>query len=319
MCVVQDFSKGHTRLELKKSQCPAGYTGVNCSQKCTMPTYGVLCGGICNCSSCHHEVGCISTPEFTGNDCPAGYFGNGCTQKCVLPSFGRACSDTCNCSFCHHFNTSHKLICDPSITEAPEEVSESQNEKIIVSAVKGISLKCTVGYTGVNCSQKCVLPTYGVLCSRICNCSYCNHGMGCISTPSFTECPIGYIGVNCSDTCTPPFFGNLCSFRCECLKCHHINGCVTECPNGYIGVNCSHPCNPPLYGNLCSLSCECVKCHHIYGCVTDNTMSEQNVTTRALRNLRNLKIVVDERHTATVENQLEPIAKGIHLNALDDL
>ncbi|XP_052679507.1 multiple epidermal growth factor-like domains protein 10 [Crassostrea angulata] len=47
--------------------------------------------------------------------------------------------------------------------------------------------ECTVGYTGVNCSQKCVLPTYGVLCSRICNCSYCHHGMGCISTPSFTE------------------------------------------------------------------------------------------------------------------------------------
>lgn len=38
-------------------------------------------------------------------------------------------------------------------------------------------------------------------------------------------------------------------------------------------------------------------------------MSEPNVTTRALRNLRNLKIVVDERHTATDENQLEPIAK----------
>lgn len=47
-------------------------------------------------------------------------------------------------------------------------------------------VECTVGYTGVNCSQKCVLPTYGVLCSRICNCSYCHHGMGCISTPSFT-------------------------------------------------------------------------------------------------------------------------------------
>lgn len=30
-------------------------------------------------------------------------------------------------------------------------------------------------------------------------------------------------------------------------------------------------------------------------------------------------LVVDERHTATDENQLEPIAKGIHLSALDDL
>nr|XP_034306495.1 uncharacterized protein LOC105342246 [Crassostrea gigas] len=78
-----------------------------------------------------------------------------------------------------------------------------------------------------------------------------------------------------------------------------------ECPVGYIGVNCSHPCNPPLYGDLCSLRCECVKCHHIYGCVTDNTMSEPNVMTRALRNLRNLKIVVDERHTATDEYQIK--------------
>ncbi|XP_034306494.2 multiple epidermal growth factor-like domains protein 10 [Magallana gigas] len=170
--------------------CPAGYTGLNCSQKCTMPTYGVLCGGICSCSSCHHEVGCISTPEFTGNDikdlkgteqettlvsnpclfnqykygndckdCPAGYFGNGCTEKCVLPSFGRACSDTCNCSFCHHV-----FGC------------------ILSSEFK----ECPAGYFRHNCSDKCPWPTYGVWCNRTCPCVICDHILGCVTT---TEAP----------------------------------------------------------------------------------------------------------------------------------
>uniref|UniRef100_A0A8W8LXB8 Reverse transcriptase domain-containing protein n=1 Tax=Magallana gigas TaxID=29159 RepID=A0A8W8LXB8_MAGGI len=47
--------------------CPAGYTGVNCSQKCTPPSYGFFCSKTCYCSYCHHEVGCMPTTEFTVN------------------------------------------------------------------------------------------------------------------------------------------------------------------------------------------------------------------------------------------------------------
>nr|XP_034305636.1 multiple epidermal growth factor-like domains protein 10 [Crassostrea gigas] len=102
--------------------CPAGYTGVNCSQKCTPPSYGFFCSKTCYCSYCHHEVGCMPTTEFTVNgperkidclynqykdgnickECPAGYFGYNCSMECDFPNYGIACSKICNCSSCHH-------------------------------------------------------------------------------------------------------------------------------------------------------------------------------------------------------------------------
>lgn len=127
---TEDCLVNYFKVEDKCKECPIGYFGNNCSQKCIPPTYGVLCGKECtNCSSCHHELGCNSTPEFkrleqnittkivsnncllneykdgnTCKECPAGYFGLNCSQTCVLPSYGIACSETCNitCLICHH-------------------------------------------------------------------------------------------------------------------------------------------------------------------------------------------------------------------------
>lgn len=47
--------------------CPAGYFGNNCTDKCIHPTFGILCSEICDCSDCHHIIGCISNAVNTGN------------------------------------------------------------------------------------------------------------------------------------------------------------------------------------------------------------------------------------------------------------
>uniref|UniRef100_A0A8W8LTU3 TNFR-Cys domain-containing protein n=1 Tax=Magallana gigas TaxID=29159 RepID=A0A8W8LTU3_MAGGI len=43
--------------------CPVGYFGVNCSDKCTPPSYGVHCSQVCECSPCDHAFGCILNTE----------------------------------------------------------------------------------------------------------------------------------------------------------------------------------------------------------------------------------------------------------------
>ncbi|XP_052679505.1 multiple epidermal growth factor-like domains protein 10 [Crassostrea angulata] len=152
-CLVNYF-----KVEDKCKECPIGYFGYNCSQKCTPPTYGVLCSKECiNCSPCHHEVGCNLTPEFTrldrnittelvsknclineykdGNnckECPAGYFGLNCSQTCVLPSYGIACSERCNtsCLLCHHIKgciSFSELTASDVIVETGKKPSSAGN------------------------------------------------------------------------------------------------------------------------------------------------------------------------------------------------
>lgn len=46
--------------------CPVGYFGKNCSEKCSPPGYGELCSQTCDCVSCHHIFGCNETGVTTG-------------------------------------------------------------------------------------------------------------------------------------------------------------------------------------------------------------------------------------------------------------
>lgn len=45
------------------TECPPGYTGVDCVYKCLYPDYGVDCFMTCNCSPdmCDFVYGCIVT------------------------------------------------------------------------------------------------------------------------------------------------------------------------------------------------------------------------------------------------------------------
>lgn len=48
--------------------CPIGYFGKNCSEKCSPPGYGELCSQTCDCVSCHHIFGCNETEVTTGKN-----------------------------------------------------------------------------------------------------------------------------------------------------------------------------------------------------------------------------------------------------------
>lgn len=47
---------------------PVGYFGVNCSDKCTPPTYGLYCSYVCECLACDHAFGCILNTESQGTN-----------------------------------------------------------------------------------------------------------------------------------------------------------------------------------------------------------------------------------------------------------
>lgn len=48
------------------SDCPEGFEGENCSNKCRYPRYGRYCSKTCHCSEqkCHHVNGCSSAGKF---------------------------------------------------------------------------------------------------------------------------------------------------------------------------------------------------------------------------------------------------------------
>lgn len=50
-------------------ECPIGHFGRNCSNKCSPPNFGYLCGQECPsyCKTCHYIFGCTITTKTKGN------------------------------------------------------------------------------------------------------------------------------------------------------------------------------------------------------------------------------------------------------------
>lgn len=58
-------SYGKVRVGNNCTDCPVGYFGESCTDKCTPPSYGELCSDVCDCTLCHHIFGCNETGETT--------------------------------------------------------------------------------------------------------------------------------------------------------------------------------------------------------------------------------------------------------------
>ncbi|XP_052679865.1 uncharacterized protein LOC128160570 [Crassostrea angulata] len=58
-CPINNYHDGDYCIE-----CPAGYFGVNCTNICPPLYYGIMCLQKCDCSTCHHVQGCISTTRI---------------------------------------------------------------------------------------------------------------------------------------------------------------------------------------------------------------------------------------------------------------
>ncbi|XP_062579913.1 multiple epidermal growth factor-like domains protein 11 [Saccostrea cucullata] len=106
---------------------------------------------------------------------------------------------------------------------------------------KGTCKDCNPGFSGINCSQQCSYPNYGLKCQSFCNCpeSVCDSLHGC----SFNTTTIYPVGKE-----------------------------LSSCSPGYFGINCSWPCRYPNYGENCQSECNCEKsfCNVTYGCNVDD-------------------------------------------------
>nr|XP_034306588.1 cell death abnormality protein 1-like isoform X2 [Crassostrea gigas] len=216
-CIFNSYKDGDLCRD-----CPTGYYGTNCTDKCKHPTFGRLCSETCDCSVCHHILGCISTAvniadasttALTGTsftftekpkgdcwynsykdgdvcrDCPAGYYGNNCTDKCKHPTFGLLCLETCDCPVCNHIVGCISTVVNKDFfpenktTKRPEKMT---NARLMTREII-ISTDCPRGYFGKNCTDKCKPPTFGIVCSETCDCPVCHHILGCISTTENTD------------------------------------------------------------------------------------------------------------------------------------
>lgn len=83
--------------------CPAGYFGKNCTDKCKYP----LAIRLNFIKSFSEHLQFLFELKFImflfhSEDCPAGYYGKNCTDKCNNHTFGLLCLETCDCPVCHH-------------------------------------------------------------------------------------------------------------------------------------------------------------------------------------------------------------------------
>lgn len=104
------------------------------------------------------------------------------------------------------------------------------------------SMKCSIGYTGLNC-QRCPYPRYGDECKQRCICKpyLCSHIKGCQLQD---RCPVGFIGKYCDKQCSYPEYGIGCQQSCMCSKqlCNAFTGC--QFTKTVIKNQKSHQTNP---------------------------------------------------------------------------
>nr|XP_034309253.1 cell death abnormality protein 1-like isoform X2 [Crassostrea gigas] len=205
--------------------------------------------------------------------CNVGYSGKNCDTKCVFPSFGKDCKSTCNCK---DINCDHAEGCNNSTGKTLSNICDGVNGKSCCfgfqwDRVKQSCIPCEAGYTGYNCTIKCLYPLYGQGCQSTCKCTKedCNSLYGCINQAG--NICIGTNGIAC----------------CQGYKWNNEEARCIPCVKGFTGHNCNVICPFPAYGLDCQSICNCTEksCDPGDGCIghtTENETHMQNNSTSAV-------------------------------------
>ncbi|XP_065929625.1 cell death abnormality protein 1 [Magallana gigas] len=205
--------------------------------------------------------------------CNVGYSGKNCDTKCVFPSFGKDCKSTCNCK---EINCDHAEGCKNSTGKTLSNICDGVNGKSCcfgfqLDRVKQSCIPCEAGYTGDNCTIRCVYPLYGQGCQSTCKCTKedCNSIYGCKN--QIGNICIGTNGIEC----------------CQGYKWNNEETRCIPCVKGFIGHNCNVICPFPAYGLECQSICNCTEnsCDPGDGCIghtTENETHMQNNSTSAV-------------------------------------
>ncbi|VDO81504.1 unnamed protein product [Heligmosomoides polygyrus] len=166
------------------SECPEGFWGIECANKCPACVNG---------AKCNHVDGTCS--------CPAGYEGRHCDRLCVAGFWGLSCSRSCNCA-------SEFKQCDPRTGECACPAGWQGDR---------CNVPCEDGFYGPDCINKCKCRgTSSASCHRVTGACQCHPGF----TGEFCHalCPKGHYGLRCSRECGDCGAGYECDAAIGC--CH---------------------------------------------------------------------------------------------------
>ncbi|KAK5892100.1 hypothetical protein CesoFtcFv8_012514 [Champsocephalus esox] len=204
--------------------CPPGWTGAVCTERCSEGRFGQNCANEC---LCHNRGKC--DPETGQCQCAKGFTGNRCNEECAAGSYGQDCKGVCDCANgARCYNIDGACLCEP-------------------------------GFSGPHCRDRMCAPrTYGMHCERTCLCQE-KHTLSCHPMKGECTCQPGWAGLFCNETCAHGFYGHGCLEPCLCVNggvCDSATG-KCHCTPGYTGVHCESPCKSGIYGKNCSLECSC--------------------------------------------------------------
>lgn len=223
-----------------------------------MHGYAGICGGVNGTTTCCSGFQ-WDIEKQTCTPCKAGYNGLNCDIKCVYPSFGKDCQSTCNCeeAECDHIEG-----CKNSTGKTVSNICLGVNGTSCCvgyhwDQLKQICMPCEAGYTGLNCTIKCLYPLYGQGCQSVCKCAeeVCHYMYGC-KNPTGNIC-IGTNGIEC----------------CQGYKWNKEETTCIPCDKGFTGNNCNVICPFPSYGLDCQSICNCTEtsCNPVDGCTGQTT------------------------------------------------
>nr|XP_039260980.1 multiple epidermal growth factor-like domains protein 11 [Styela clava] len=226
--------------------CGTGFQGLECSEGCTLGSYGADCKQECHCKRpdlCN---------RFTGSctmGCAAGWMGPSCQEECEPGAWGENCEQKCHCDGdvpcdkvngkCPGGQCAHPFTGRSCQTDVIDECESNpcQHGGTCTDRVLLYECTCVNGTTGKSCE----------IDIDDCQSSPCKNGGSCIDD--------GILKFKCE--CQPGFIGRICETDiddCQSNRCDNGATCVDKiddyscsCKSGYIGKYCEEICPPGSY------------------------------------------------------------------------